>query len=165
MRYVACSGASAAPAWRPRLKWDVRRKKMIALTMKSAKRFGVRYSTLTPVASGAWVVDRMKLHKGPFLLICTHQDSLYTIIRPEKEIGSLDELVEEIQRSVPQVSSNPSLPLHKNGNRSVTGSMNDMKNLIRRGLHLGNVPHMETIVDDCPFRAISYDKPKNRILA
>jgi len=138
---------------------------MIALTLKSAKRFGVRYSTLTPVASGAWVVDRMKLHKGPFLLICTHQDSLYTIIRPEKKIGSLEELVEEIQRSVPHVSLNSRFRLHKNGNRSVTGSMNDMKNLIRHGLHLGNVPHMETIVNDCPFSAIGYDRPKNRILA
>ena len=140
---------------------------MIVLTGKSAKRFKVPYSSLSAVASGAWVIDCLKLYRGPLLLLCTHQDSLYTLIRSAARIKSLDKLAKLIHHAIPSATFSDPLSLHKNGNTRVTGSMTDMKNMIRHWLYVEhtNIPTIQAMINDCPFSAINYDKPKNRIHA
>jgi len=71
---------------------------MIALTAKSAKKFKVNHKKLQPAINGCWVLDCLKLYRGSTLLLCVHQDSLYTIIRESSQIKTIEQVVDELSK-------------------------------------------------------------------
>jgi hypothetical protein len=134
---------------------------MIALTARAAKRWKVAHTSLPAVETGAWVVDLMKLGKGPLLVLLVHQETLFTLLRPASAVKTLAQVAAEI--AVVQHGCAPAVaPLYRNGNRRVTGSLTDMKYLIRVwGLHWA-LPVIEEKINDTPFSAIGMDFPGER---
>jgi len=134
---------------------------MIALTTKAAKRWKLKYVELEAVETGAWVVDLLKLGRGPLLVLIVHQDSLFTLLRPFAEVKSLEHLGAEIARVWPGYRLDATA-ICRNGNRRVTGSITDMKHLIRVHVRFDDLSVVEEKINDCPFSAIGMDHPQRR---
>lgn len=134
---------------------------MIALTAKAAKRWKMRYAALPAVDTGAWVVDLLKLDKGPLLVLIVHQDSLFTRIRPAAELKSLEQVAAEIGKVWPEQRSDVA-EIYRNGNQRVTGSITDMKHLIRAHAKFDELAQIEDSINDCPFSAIDMEHPRGR---
>lgn len=134
---------------------------MIALTARAAKRWKVPHASLPAVETGAWVVDLMKLGKGPWLVLAVHQETLFTLLRWASAVKTLAQAAAEIaavQRGrVPSVT-----PLYKNGNRRVTGSINDMKFMMRYHARFDDLAEIEDQINGCIFSAIGMDVPRER---
>jgi hypothetical protein len=134
---------------------------VIALTARAAKRWKVAHAALPAVETGAWIVDLMKLGQGPLLVLIVHQDTLFTLLRPASLVKTVEQVAAEVAcvqpHHVPAVT-----PLYRNGNRRVTGSITDMKHLIRVWLEFDELAVVEDKINDCPFSAIDMDHPRKR---
>lgn len=135
---------------------------MIALTARAAKRFKLIHAQLPAVEDGAWVVDLVKLFRGPLLVLLVHQDSLFTLVRQAKEVKSLDSAARTVARVWPEIEQEDRTAVFKNGNRRVTGSINDMKHMIRVWTRFEPLPRVEFKINDTPFSAIGMDHPSKR---
>ncbi|MDD5310082.1 MAG: hypothetical protein PHU25_22420 [Deltaproteobacteria bacterium] len=134
---------------------------MITLTARAAKRWKVAHASLPPVETGAWVVDLMKLGKGPLLVLIVHQETLFSLLRPAAVVKTLDQVSGEITRVCPGRA--PAVtPLYRNGNRRVTGTITDMKYMIRVWALHWALPVVEEKINDTPFSAIGMDLPRER---
>lgn len=134
---------------------------MIALTAKAAKRWKMRYAALPAVDTGAWVVDLLKLDKGPLLVLIIHQDSLFTRIRLAAALKSLEQMADLIAGAWPERRPADGV-ICRNGNRRVTGSITDMKHLIRAHAKFDELAQIEDSINDCPFSAIDMEHPRGR---
>ena len=137
---------------------------MIALTTRAAKRWKVPHSSLPAVETGAWVVDLMKLGKGPLLVLIVHQETLFTLLRPAADVKTLAQVAAEIAK-VQQGRAPAIAPLYKNGNRGVTGSITDMKFQVRFLAQVDDLAEIERKINDCPFSAIGRGFPRDRFEA
>jgi hypothetical protein len=132
---------------------------MIALTARAAKRFKASHSKLPPIETGAWVVDLIKLFRGPQLVLIVHQDSLFTLVRKSDEVKTLADAVREIGRVWPEIEPADRAAVYKNGSRRVTGTINDMKHMLRVWTRFKTLPEAEFMINDTPFSAIGMDHP------
>ena len=135
---------------------------MIAVTSKAAKRFKLTYRKLPPVDTGAWVVDLIKIARGPLLVLIVHQDSLFTLIRQSRDVKTIDDVAREIARVWPMPDPVESTIVSRNTNRHVTGSITDMKHLIRVWAKFEALPKVEAMINDTPFSAIGMEHPLKR---
>jgi hypothetical protein len=134
---------------------------MIALTARTAKRWKVPHASLPAVERGAWVVDLMKLGKGPLLALFVHQDTLFTLLRQASVVKTLDQVAAEIA-AVQQGRAPAVVPLYKNGNRRVTGSIMEMKFMISYRAQVDDLLKVEDGINGCIFSAIGMDVPRER---
>jgi hypothetical protein len=134
---------------------------MIALTTKAAKRWKLKCAALSAVEAGAWVVDLLELDRGLLLVMIVHQDTLFTLLRPASEVKSLARVAEEISRVRPGEPVDPA-SVCRNGNRRVTGTITDMKRMIRVWVRHWELSVVEEKINDTPFSAIGMDLPRER---
>ncbi len=101
---------------------------MIFLTQKAAKRFSVPWKECIDLSENGegWKVDVSMYFRTPLLMI-THSKTLYTLVRRKKDIPSVEHLIQEIETFCPWFTFAEPHLMGKNGNRKLSGSMNEMK--------------------------------------
>jgi len=134
---------------------------MIAVTARAAKRWKVPHASLPAVETGAWVVDLMKLGKGPGLVLIVHQETLFTLLRWASAVKTLAQVAAEI--AAVQHGRMPAVtPLYKNGNRRVTGSITDMKFMMRCHAQFDDLAKIEDRINGSLFSVLGTDFPRER---
>ena len=101
---------------------------MIDLSNKAAKRFGIKWKDLAERSGDFWKVDVVMVGRVPMLFI-VHEYTLFTLVRRKSQFHDPLEIAKEVSISCPWYRS-PAVPsLGKNGNRKLTGSINEMKRM------------------------------------
>lgn len=101
---------------------------MINLTNKAAKRFHINWKDLEERSGDFWKVDVVMIGRTPMLFI-VHEYTLFTFVRCKSQYRDLQSIADEIINASPWYKGQQSLSLGKNGNRKLTGSINEMKRM------------------------------------
>jgi hypothetical protein len=101
---------------------------MINLSHKAAKRFGIKWKDLEERSGDFWKVDAVMIGRVPMLFI-VHEYSLFTLVRRKSQFHDPFEIAKEVSISCPWYRSPAAPSLGKNGNRKLTGSINEMKRM------------------------------------
>ena len=101
---------------------------MINLSHKAAKRFGVKWKDLEERSGDFWKVDAVMIGRVPMLFI-VHEYTLFTLVRRKSQFHDPLEIAKEVSFSCPWYRSPAAPSLGKNGNRKLTGSINEIKRM------------------------------------
>ena len=130
---------------------------MLDLSNKAAKKFQINWKDLEERSGDFWKVDVMMVTRVPMLLI-VHEHTLFTLIRRKSQFRDLKELASDILRSCPWYQAIKSLSFGKNGNRKLTGSINEMKRMISDLYYPEQINAMEMSINQCLFSYLSSQK-------
>ncbi len=130
---------------------------MINLSNKAAKRFRVKWMDLEEREGDFWKVDVVMIERVPMLFI-VHEYTLFTLIRRKSQFRDLQAIANDIINSCPWYRSTKSLSLGKNGNRKLTGSINEMKRLTVGLYSPEQINAMEMSINQCLFSYLSAEK-------
>ena len=99
---------------------------MIDLSAKAAKRFRINWKDLEERSGDFWKVDRVMIGRVPMLFIL-HEHTLFTLLRRKSQFQDPLAIANDILKPCPWYRSPGTSSLGKNGNRKLTGSINEMK--------------------------------------
>ena len=103
-------------------------KKMINLSNKAAKQFRIIWKDLEERSGDFWKVDAVMVERVPMLFI-VHENTLFTLVRRKSQFRDPLAIANEVINSCPWYRGPKTLTLGKNGNRRLTGSINEMKRM------------------------------------
>ena len=101
---------------------------MIDLSHKAAKRFRINWKDLDERSGDFWKVDAVMIGRVPMLFI-VHEYTLFTLVRRKAAFRDPLVIADDITRSCPWYRCPATPSLGKNGNRKLTGSINEMKRM------------------------------------
>ena len=101
---------------------------MINLSNKAAKRFGIHWKDLEERAGDFWKVDVVMMERVPMLFI-VHEYTLFTLVRRKSQFRDPQSIANEVIAASPWYKASEPFSLGKNGNRKLTGSINEMKRM------------------------------------
>ena len=101
---------------------------MINLSIKAAKRFGINWKDLEERTGDFWKIDAVMIERVPMLFI-VHEYTLFALVRRKSQFRDISAIANEILNSCPWYRGPKNLTLGKNGNRRLTGSINEMKRM------------------------------------
>ncbi|WP_319522173.1 hypothetical protein [uncultured Desulfosarcina sp.] len=127
---------------------------MINLTNKAAKRFHINWKDLEERSGDFWKVDVVMIGRTPMLFI-VHEYTLFTFVRRKSQFHDLQSLSDEIINASPWYKGQKALSLGKNGNRKLTGSINEMKRLTSGLYSPEQINAMEMSINQCLFSYLS----------
>jgi hypothetical protein len=130
---------------------------MINLSNKAAIRFKSKWKELEERSGDFWKVDIMMMGGIPMLLI-VHEYTLFTIIRRKSAFQNLHTVASEILKSCPWYHGPKSISLGKNGNRQLSGSMNEIKRTTAGLYSPERINAMEMSINQCIFSYLSTEK-------
>ena len=145
---------------------------MINLTNKAAKRFRINWKNLEERSGDFWKVDVVMIERVPMLFI-VHEYTLFTLVRRKSQFHNPESIAGYVMNACPWYKPPESFSLGKNGNRKLTGSINEMKrmtlglyspeqiNAIEMSINQGLFSYLPTEQDGYskPFEAVeSYAK-------
>ncbi len=102
---------------------------MIDLSHQAAKRFRINWKDLVERSGDFWKVDAVMIGRAPMLFV-VHESTLFTLVRRKAAYRDPLALADEITRSCPWYRCPDTPSLGKNGNRKLTGSINEIKRMI-----------------------------------
>lgn len=130
---------------------------MINLSNKAAKRFRVNWKDLEERSGDFWKVDVVMDGRVPMLFI-VHEYTLFTMVRRKSQFKEPMTIANEILNSCPWYHSSKTLSLGKNGNRKLTGSINEMKRMTIGLYSPDQINAMEMFINQCLFSYLSSEK-------
>ena len=130
---------------------------MINLSHKAAKRFRINWKDLEERSGDFWKIDVVMIERIPMLFI-THEYTLFTLIRRKSHFRDLQAIANEVGNSCPWYRATKSLSLGKNGDRKLTGSINEMKRMTVGLYSPEQINAMEMFINQCLFSYLSSDK-------
>ena len=101
---------------------------MINLSQKAAKRFGIKWTDLKERSGDFWKVDVEMIARVPLLFI-VHEYTLFTLVRRKTHFKTPLDIAEEIRNCCPCYQCMGQSTIGKNGNKKLTGSINEMKRM------------------------------------
>lgn len=101
---------------------------MINLSNKAAKRFRIGWKDLVERAGDFWKVDVVMIERVPMLFI-VHEYTLFTLVRRKSKYPDPQSIANDVIKACPWYKPPESFSLGKNGNRKLTGSINEMKRM------------------------------------
>ena len=132
-------------------------KVMINLTNKAAQRFKVAWKSLEERSGDFWKIDLVMNGRVPMLLI-VHEYTLFTLVRRKSQFRTPEDIREEIKISCPWYKTPEACSLGKNGNRKLTGSINEIKRLTDGLYSPEQINAMEMSINNCLFSYLSAGK-------
>jgi hypothetical protein len=127
---------------------------MIDLSNKAAKRFRINWKDLEERSGDFWKVDAVMIGRVPMLLI-VHEYTLFTLVRRKSQFHDPLAIANDILKTCPWYR-NPTTPsLGKNGNRKLTGSINEMKRMTLGLYSAEQINAMEMSINQGLFSYIS----------
>jgi hypothetical protein len=130
---------------------------MIDLTNKAAKRFRINWNDLQERSGDFWKVDAVMFGRVPMLFI-VHEFTLFTLIRRKSHFRDPLAIANDIIHSCPWYRGSETLSLGKNGNRKLTGSINEMKRMIIGLYSPEQINAMEMAINQGLFSYLSADR-------
>ena len=130
---------------------------MINLSNKAAKRFRVKWSSLEERSGDFWKVDVQMVGRVPMLFI-VHEYTLFTLVRRKTQFRDPLHIASEIKRACPWYRCAGEPTLCKNGNRKITGSINEMKRMTWGLYTPEQVSALEMYINDGIYSYLSTDK-------
>lgn len=130
---------------------------MIDLSNKAAKRFGINWKNLEERSGDFWKIDVVMFGHVPMLFI-VHEYTLFTLVRQKVQYQDLKGLADDITISCPWYPATESFSLGKNGNRKLTGSINEMKRMTVGFNSPERINAMEMSINQCLFSYLSSGK-------
>ena len=130
---------------------------MINLSNKAAKRFRVKWSSLEERSGDFWKVDIQMLERVPMLFI-VHEYTLFTLVRRKREFRDPLTIADEIRRACPWYRNVVEPTIGKNGNRKVTGSINQMMRMTWGFYSPEQINALEMYINNGLYSYLSTDK-------
>ncbi len=112
----------------------------------------------------SWRVDILTIYRKRYILV-VHEKTLYTFLLRSPEVKTIEELIKQIMDKYSWYSYDPeNIFVGKGENRKVTGSITDMKNLIKyyQWDNLTKEIMLEHI-NDTPFSMLGMDDPNRAV--
>lgn len=132
---------------------------MLNLSAKASKHFKFNHQGLPSRDGDFWRID-VFYHDRLKYLICVHEKTLWSIIVHATDFKTPESLYHFIKEEC--VWYDQPLSIGKSSNRSVTGSIVDMRNMIKYS-EPETITEMEHIINDCPFSYIGYKTPQSAL--
>lgn len=123
---------------------------MINLSNKAAKRFGINWKNLEERTGDFWKIDAVTVGRVPMLFI-VYEYTLFTLVRRKSHFRDILAIVNEVINSCPWYRWQKTLTLGKNGNRRLTGSINEMKRMTLGLLSPDQINAMEMTINQGLF--------------
>ena len=130
---------------------------MFDLSTKAAKRFRIKWPDLKPRSCDYWKIDVEMFGRVPMLLI-VHEYTLFTMVRHKSMFRSPLNIAGEILETCPWYQYRGEPTLGKNNDPRLTGSINEMKRLIRGLYSPEQINAVEMSINQTPFSYLSYGK-------
>ncbi len=134
---------------------------MIDLSIKAAKRFRVKWSSLEERSGDFWKVDIQMLERVPMLFI-VHEYTLFTLVRRKTQFSDPLLIADEIKRACPWYRYIGEPTLGKNANRKVTGSISEMKRMTWGSFSPEQINALEMFINSRLFSYLSTEKSNYR---
>ena len=128
--------------------------KMINLSKKAAERFRIKWKDLEERSGDFWKVDAVMIGRVPMLFI-VHEYTLFTLVRRKSQFHDPLAIVKEVIISCPWYRSPAAPSLGKNGNRKLTGSINEMKRMTLGWYSPGQINAMEMSINQGIYSYLS----------
>lgn len=130
---------------------------MIDLSNKAAKRFRINWKDLEERSGDFWKVDAVMIARVPMLLI-VHEYTLFTLVRRKSQFRDPLAIANDVIKACPWYCSPTTPSLGKNGNRKLTGSINEMKRLTLGLYSPEQINAMEMSINQGLFSYLSTDR-------
>jgi hypothetical protein len=130
---------------------------MINLSNAAAKRFGINWKDLGERTGDFWKINAVMVERVPMLFI-VHEYTLFTLVRRKSQFRDLSAVANEIVNSCPWYSGLKTLTLGKNGNRRLTGSVNEMKRMTLGLFYPDQINGMEMAINQGLFSYLSAER-------
>ena len=130
---------------------------MINLSNKAAKRFRINWKDLEERSGDFWKVDVVMVERVPMLFV-VHEYTLFTLIRRKSQFRDPQAIANDVIISCPWYRTPKSFSLGKNGNRKLTGSINEMKRMTVGLYSPEQINAMEMSINQCLFTYLSAGK-------
>jgi len=130
---------------------------MINLSNKAAKRFRINWKDLEERSGDFWKVDAVMVGRVPMLFI-VHEYTLFTLVRRKSQFRDPQAIAIDVINSCPWYHGPKSFSLGKNGNRKLTGSINEMKRMTIGLYSPEQINAMEMAINQCLFSYLSADR-------
>ncbi len=130
---------------------------MINLSNKSAKSFKIKWKDLEDRSDDCWKVEIVMFGRVPMLFI-VHEYTLFTLIRRKVQFKNPRAISNEIINACPWYQTPIPFSLGKNGNRKLTGSMNEIKRHTVGLYSPEQINSMEMSLNNCLFSYLSAEK-------
>jgi hypothetical protein len=130
---------------------------MINLSNKAAKWFRINWRDLEERSGDFWKVDVVMVERVPMLFI-VHEYTLFTLVRRKSQFRDLQAIVNDVINSCAWYQAPKSLSFGKNGNRKLSGSINEMKRMTVGLYSPEQINAMEMSINQCLFSYLSSEK-------
>lgn len=130
---------------------------MIDLSTKAAKRFRIKWSDLKPRSCDYWKINVEMFGRVPMLLI-VHEYTLFTLVRRKSMFRKPLDIAGEIWKVCPWYRYKGEPTLGKNNDAKLTGSINEIKRLIRGLYSHEQINSVEMSINQCLFSYLSHGK-------
>ncbi len=130
---------------------------MINLSNNAAKRFRIKWKDLEERSGDFWKVDVVMIGRVPMLFI-VHEYTLFTLVRRKSQFRDPLAIANEIINSCPWYQAAEAPSLGKNGNRKLTGSINNMKQMTLGWYSPEQINAMEMAINQYLFSYLSPDQ-------
>ena len=132
-------------------------KGMINLSNKAAKRFGINWKDLGERSGDFWKIDAVMVERVPMLFV-VHEYTLFTLVRRKSQFRDTLAIANEVINSCPWYRRPKTLTLGKNGNRRLTGSINEMKRMTLGLYSPEQINAMEMAINQGLFSYLSTER-------
>ena len=129
---------------------------MINLSNKAAKRFRIQWKDLEERSGDFWKVDTVMIGRVPMLFI-VHEYTLFTLVRRKSQFRDPLAIADDIIKACPWYRGPATPSLGKNGNRKLTGSINEIKRLTLGLYSPEQINAMEMSINQFIFSYLSPD--------
>lgn len=138
---------------------------MINLSKKACKHFGIPWEDMEYHEGDSWRVDYVTIYRKKYLIV-VHEATLFTLLLRATEYKEIKTVIAHIVMNCNWYRYDPDkLFIGKASDRKVTGSIVDMKQLIKSNQEINmNVIEINRFLNDTPFSAISGKKPFKAVL-
>ena len=130
---------------------------MINLSHKAAKRFGINWESLEERSGDFWKIDAVMVERVPMLFI-VHESTLFTLVRRKSQFRDTLAIANEVINACPWYRGSRTLTLGKNGNRRLTGSINEMKRITLGLYSPEQINAMEMAINQGLFSYLSTER-------
>jgi hypothetical protein len=130
---------------------------MINLSNKAAKRFRVNWTSLEERSGDFWKVDVQMVERVPMLFI-VHEYTLFTLVRRKSQFHDPLHIAGDIKKICPWYRYTGESTIGKNGNRKITGSINEMKRMTWGLYSPDQINALEMAINEGLYSYLSPDK-------
>ena len=132
---------------------------MFNLSQKASKHFKKSFSNLESREGDYWRLDIVYINRRK-ILMCVHEPTVYTTLLHGTDFKTLDQLFIRLRKKYPWYVS--PFNLGKGSNRHVSGTMTDMKIMMKYDQTL-TLHEYEELINETPFSILNYGSPDTEL--